>query len=172
MQIACVYWKKQHGPSFSNRVYGFIWAYWDIVTIRFYPPFYFFSTLPFQSHDLTSHGPSPDLSPDFHHMTTIIVLTVHCSIVLPTYCSRSPLSLPHCSWPHCSPKAIVRLLRTLSQVAASGVYKLACIIERGLKPDLVFLSKCCCFHQLNCVPSSSPTSFLFGSSQSPLRLFL
>jgi len=26
----------------------------------------------------------------------------------------------------------------LSQVAASVVYKLACIVERGLKPDLVF----------------------------------
>jgi len=69
-------------------------------------------------------------------------------------------------------KSIVRLLRTLSQVAASVVYKLACIVERGLKPDLVFLSKCCCFHQLSCVPSSSPISFLFGSSQSPLRLSL
>ena len=28
--------------------------------------------LPFQSHDLMSHGPSPDLSPEFHHMTVLL----------------------------------------------------------------------------------------------------
>jgi len=71
-------------------------------------------------------------------MTILLFSLTHCSIVLPTYCSRSLLFLPYCSRLHCSPKAIVRLLRTLSQVAASVVYKPACIVERGLKPDLVF----------------------------------
>jgi len=118
------------------------------VTIQFCPHFSFlyrtsFSvTWPWVSPYLLmwpmSHGQSPDRSLDHLSHERLIVLTVHCSIVLPTYCSCSPLSLPYCSRSHCSPKAIVRLLRTLSQVAASVVYKLACIIERGLKPDLVF----------------------------------
>jgi len=38
-------------------------------------PIYFsIFPLPFQSCDLMSHGLSPDLSPDFHHMTALIVL--------------------------------------------------------------------------------------------------
>ena len=48
---------------------------WGKCYILVLPPFIFPFLLPFQSHDLMSHGPSPDLSPDFHHMTTLIVLT-------------------------------------------------------------------------------------------------
>jgi len=69
-----------------------------------------------------------------------------------------------------SSRPIVRLLRTLSQVAASVVYKPACIVERGLKPDLVFQSKCCCFSNLFHVPFSFfSISFPFGSSLNPLE---
>ena len=81
------------------------------------PIFLFFSTLPFQSRDLTSHGPPPDQSPDFHHVTTLlfcmsIVLTTLLSwttIVPPFIVSPSPLSPFLLSWfllssrIHCSP---------------------------------------------------------------------
>ena len=79
---------------------------------------------------LTSHGRSPDRSLDLLSHDHLIVLTTHCSIVLTTYCSRFPLFPPYCSWPPLFSRPIVRLLRTLSQVAASVVYKLACIVER------------------------------------------
>jgi len=50
------------------------------VTIWFCPHLFFHFPLPFQSHDLMSHGLSPDLSPDFH-MTTpffIVLAAAHC----------------------------------------------------------------------------------------------
>jgi len=60
----------------------------------------------------------------------------------------------------------------LSQVAASVVYKPCLYHREGLKPDLVYQSKCCCLHQLSCVPSSSSTFYPFGLSQGHLRLYL
>jgi len=146
------------------------------------PHFNFLFTLPFQSYDFLSHGLSPDQSPDFHHMTTLFWLFIihkaivrlirecllfYLSIVLLAYC---PVLL---SWPLLFQRPIVRLFWTLSQVAASVVYKPTCIVERGLKPDLVFQSKCCCSSNLFCVPFSSLSiSSPFGSSQGPLRLSL
>jgi len=88
-----------------------------------------------------------------------------------SYCSPFTIVLILLSWPHCSPETIVCPFRMLSQVAASVVYKPCLYRRRGLKPDLVYQSKCCCSHQ-TCVPSSSSISYLFGSSQDPLRLSL
>ena len=154
----------------------------SLVIFWFCPHFIFYSPLPFQSRDLMSHGLSPDLSPDFHHMITpycsdcFIVHSplsaslgdTYCST---HYCSPSPLFPPYCLGPHCSLGPIVHPFRTLSQVAASVVYKPCLYHRRGLKPDLVYQSKCCCSHQ-TCVPLSSFTSYPFGSSQGHLRLYL
>jgi len=53
------------------------------------------------------------------------------------YCSLLPLFLSYCLGPHCSLGPIVHPFWTLSQVAASVVYK-PCLYRRGgLKPDLV-----------------------------------
>jgi len=58
-------------------------------------------------------------------------------------------------------------------VAASVVYKPSLYHRRGLKPDLVFQSKCCCSPNPSCVLPSFPSiSSLFRSSQDPLRLSL
>jgi len=148
------------------------------------PPFLFSFTLPFWSCDLLSPDLSPDQSPDFYHMTVLLFLLFHCSQPLSAllgdaYCSTFycfPFSIvpPYCLDPYCSLGSIVRLLRTLSQVAASVVYKLACIVERGLKPDLVFQSKCCCSSKLFvCLsPSLSLSHLPLGHLKSPLRLSL
>jgi len=69
------------------------------------------------------------------------------------------------------PRAL--LFGHLVMVAASVVYKPSLYRRRGLKPDLVFQSKCCCSQNLSYVlPSSLSISYLFGSSQDPLRLSL
>jgi len=47
------------------------------------PHLFSYFPLPFQSRDLISHGLSLDLSPDFHHMTTLIVLTI---LLFISYC--------------------------------------------------------------------------------------
>jgi len=94
-------------------------------------------------------------------------LLFHPLIVLP-----SPLFCPYCLSLYCPLRPIVHPFRMLSQVAALVVYKPCLYCRRGLKPDLVYQSKCCCFHQLSCVPSSLSISYLFGSSQDPLRLSL
>jgi len=82
-----------------------------------------------------------------NHLTSHLTFLAHDRLIVLTdplfYCLDRPLFIfsivsPLLFLTHCSPKAIVRLLRTLSQVATSVVYKLACIVERGLKPDLVF----------------------------------
>ena len=58
-------------------------------------------------------------------------------------------------------------------VAASVVYKPSLYRRRGLKPDLVSQSKCCCSPNLLCVlPSFLSISSPFGSPQDPLRLSL
>ena len=54
---------------------GGAWCYIPVL-----PPLFFYFPLPFQLCNLMSHGPSPDLSHDFHHMTTLIVLTSYCFI--------------------------------------------------------------------------------------------
>jgi len=97
-----------------------------------------------------------------HHMTVLIVLTI-----LLFYCLAYLLFLVSLF-----PKVIVRLLRTLSQVAASVVYKPACIVERGLKPDLVFNPSVVAPPTFLCAFLSLSLLSPFGSSQSPLRLSL
>jgi len=146
---------------------------------QFCPLYFFYFPLPFQSCDLMSHGPSPDLSHDFHHMTILYCsyLLLSCSllstllgdiIVLPTIILPSPLSPLIVLLPIVLQDPLFISLGRLVMVAASVVYKLYLYHRRGLKPDLVYLSKYCCFHQ----PLYMPTSCLFGSSQGPLRLSL
>jgi len=84
----------------------------------------------------------------------------------------SPLFLPYCLDPYCSLGSIVCLHRTLSQVAASVVYKLACIVERGLKPDLVFNPSVVAPPTFFVLSPSLSISSPFGSPQGLLRLSL
>jgi len=145
------------------------------VTIQFCPHFIFLLPYFFSSH-VTS---SVTLPSHVTYVTWSVTWSVTWPFITwPPYCSNR--SLFYCldrllftfsivpvllSLTPLFSKAIVRLLRMLSQVAASVVYKLACIIERGLKPDLVFQSKCCCSSKpFFCVPLPS-ISFPFGSSQ-------
>ena len=153
------------------------------------PPFFFFFSLPFFSHMtlcyLISHltlvtWPDDHLTPLSHDLP-------YCSYRLLFY---SPLSTiygdPIVSGPIVSspivPLAIVLVsivpraplfisLGHLVMVAASVVYKPSLYCRRGLKPDLVYQSKCCCSHQ-TCVLSPFSISLPFGLSQGPLRLSL
>ena len=136
------------------------------------PPFYFLISPYLFSHVTLCHM--------VHHLTchlTFITWLPYCSDCLIVHSPLSTLigdaycSTSYCLGSYCSPGSIVRPLRMLSQVAASVVYKPCLYCRGGLKPDLVYQSKCCCSYQIH-VPLSSFTSFLFGSSQGPLRLFL
>jgi len=103
-------------------------------------------------------------------------LAAHCLPYMGTLLSLGPLS-------HSSLFSLVivfvpivlrvPLFRHLVMVAASVVYKPCLYCRRGLKPDLVFQSKCCCSSNLSYVRPSFPSiSSLFGLSQDPLRLSL
>jgi len=161
------------------------WFQFPTTKQRCYDPvlrlLYFLSPYPFFDHvTLSVTLPfSRDLRHMVDHLTGhwtylshdhLIVLTAYCSIV-PKYLLFTFLIVPALlSLTPLFSRPIVRLLRTLSQVAASVVYKLACIIERGLKPDLVFLSKCCCSSNLFCVLFFSLSiSSPFGSSLNPSK---
>jgi len=157
---------------------GGAWCY-DLVL----PPFcflfsYLFShmTLCHMVHHLTCHLTfttwPPYCSDHLIVHKPIVHLVRGCLLFHPFIVLPSPLFCPYCLSLYCPLRPIVRPFRTLSQVAASVVYKPCLYHRRGLKPDLVYQSKCCCFHQLSCVPSSSSISYLFGSSQDPLRLSL
>ena len=115
-------------------------------------------------------------------MTALIVLTAycltaHCPPYMGTLLSLGLLSyFPLFSFTIVFVPIVPRALLSVSlgrlvRVAASVVYKPSLYCRRGLKPNLVYQSKCCCSYQ-TCVPSSLPTSYLFGSSQDPLRLSL
>jgi len=112
-------------------------------------PILFSFTLPlFQSRDLSRHLTfSRDLRHMVDHLTRsldpYITCSPYCSNRLLFYCSNRllftfPIVPALLFLTPLFSRPIVRLLRTLSQVAASVVYKPACIVERGLKPDLVF----------------------------------
>jgi len=112
-----------------------------------------------------SHGQSPDRLLNHHHMTVLIVLTY----LLFTF----PIVPDLLFLVSLFPKVIVRLLRTLSQVAASVVYKLACIVERGLKPDLVFYPSVVAPPTFSvCLPSLSLSHFPLGRLWILQRLYL
>ena len=116
-------------------------------------------------------------SHDFHYCSYCLLSHSPLSTLLgDAYCSTPLLFLftivsPYCLDPYCSLGSIVRPFRMLSQVAALVVYKLYLYHRRGPKPNLIYQSKCYCFHQ-TCVPLSSFTSYLFGLSYDPLRLSL
>ena len=115
-----------------------------------------------------SHGQSPDRS----LMTVLIVLTTLLFYCLAYLLFTFPIVPDLLFLVSLFPKVIVRLLRTLSQVAASVVYKPACIVERGLKPDLVFNPSVVAPPTFLCAFLSLSLLSPFGSSQSPLRLSL
>jgi len=155
---------------------GGAWCY-DLVL----PPFCFLFPSPLFSHMTLCHK--------VRHLTCHLTLSHDCllfwlvivhnplsTLLGDTYCSTlivplSPLFCPYCLGPYSSLGPIVHPFWMLSQVAASVVYKPCLYRRRGLKPDLVYQSKCCCSHQ-TCVLLSSSISSLFGSSQDPLRLSL
>jgi len=143
--------------------------------IFLFPPYLFsHMTLCHMVHHLTCHLTFitwPSYCSDrliVHSPLSVSLGDAYCSA---SYCSLSPLFPLIVLVPHCSLGPIVRPFRMLSQVAASVVYK-PCLYRRGgLKPDLVYQSKCCCSYQ-TCVPLSFSISSPFGSSQGLLRLSL
>jgi len=115
-------------------------------------------------------------------MTALIVLTAycltaHCPPYMGTLLSLGLLSyFPLFSFTIVFVPIVPRALLSVSlgrlvRVAASVVYKPSLYCRRGLKPNLVYQSKCCCSYQ-TCVPLSSSISSSFGSSQGLLRLSL
>jgi len=113
---------------------------------------------PYCSHFLLSYSPLSAIYGDLIVSGPIVLLP----IVLSCYC----LCL------HC-PRALLFIsLGHLVMVAASVVYKPSLYHRRGLKPDLVSQSKCCCSYQSCVLPSFLSISSLFGLSQDPLKLSL
>jgi len=132
--------------SHSSLGHSHILAMLSICVMFQFCPLLFFSIfpLPFQSHGL-----SPDLSPDFHHMTALIVLTFLLSHnLLSASLGDAIVLLTIVLFHHCSPllfllsivpqDPLFALLECLVMVAASVVYKPCLYHRRGLKPDLVF----------------------------------
>jgi len=153
-----------HNKELAGVIFGFkCGRCYDPVL---HPFIFFFTLLLFQSRDLERHLTfSRDLCHMVDHLTFLshdhpIVLAsslfyyldrlLFTFSIVPALLFLTPLFS----------RPIVRLLRTLSQVAASVVYKPACIVERGLKPDLVSNPSVVAPQTLSVCPSPLPLSHL------------